>query len=307
MFLPGAVNNRRANVERQPAVRDGESFTSNYRVQEHELIELSTEYDLYRQQQFEVRPNPIKAQQRVEVFLNYLAFGGYYSQTSSTFGIARSTCHLITHEVADFLFNISPRHISLPEARELPALREPIMLANGEVRNAVLFIDGAIVKIQRPDHAGNAYFCGRNGKSCDSLNVQYVVDKNGVVRHVVSGIPGSSHDKTAIEWSNEFMNFLDQLPPNYVVVGDAAYRALHPNVIVPFSGNNLAADQLRYNADLSGLRQIVERTIGGIELKWRMHQLKDNRLPAKKTALFASKCTIAAAVLHNRYSNFLRN
>jgi len=33
--------------------------------------------------------------------------------------------------------------------------------------------------------------------------------------------------------------------------------------------------------------------------------LKENRLAAKKGVLFAAQCTVAAAVLHNRFTNFV--
>jgi hypothetical protein len=103
----------------------------------------------------------------------------------------------------------------------------------------ILYIDGFIVKIQRPDYAGDAFFCGRHGKSCDSINVQYITDKRGRVRHIISGLSGSTHDKTAASWSAQLMNFLDNLTANYVVLGDPAYRGLHPRVITTFTGGNL--------------------------------------------------------------------
>jgi hypothetical protein len=170
----------------------------------------------------------------------------------------------------------------------------------------LLYIDGFIVKIQRPDHAGDAYFCGRHGKSCDSINVQYVVDKTGSVRHVVTGLSGSTHDKTAASWSIQLRQFLDGLPDGYVVLGDAAYRGLHQRVITPLINNgHLTPANQSFNDACTRIRQIVERSIGASELKWRVQQLKDNRVAAKKGVLFASRCTIAAAVLHNRFTNFL--
>lgn len=169
----------------------------------------------------------------------------------------------------------------------------------------VLFIDGFIVRIQRPDRAGDAYFCGRHGKSCDSLNVQYITDKRGCIRHVITGLSGSTHDKTAAAWSTTLRHFLDGLPDGYVVLGDAAYRGLHAKVITPVAGNNLTPGQQVFNNACTRTRQIVERSIGASELKWRIQQMKDNRLAAKKNIIFASQCTLAAAVLHNRFTNFL--
>jgi hypothetical protein len=84
----------------------------------------------------------------------------------------------------------------LPLANELVALATPLQYpANHLVRdhyNVILYIDGFIVKIQRPDNAGDAYFCGRHGKSCDSLNVQYISDKDGRVGHVITGLSRST-------------------------------------------------------------------------------------------------------------------
>jgi len=66
----------------------------------------------------------------------------------------------------------------------------------------VMFIGSFIVQVERPDGAGDTYFCGRHGKSCDSINIQYVTDKQGRIRHI-TGCAGSSHDKTAASWSVE--------------------------------------------------------------------------------------------------------
>jgi DDE superfamily endonuclease len=120
----------------------------------------------------------------------------------------------------------------------------------------ILYIDGFIVKIQRPDHAGDAYFCGRHGKSCDSINVQYVTDQHGKVRHIITGLSGSTHDKTAASWSAELLNFLNNLPQNYVVLGDPAYKGLHPRVVTTFTGLNLNPDQKSFNDACTRIRQV---------------------------------------------------
>ena len=139
--------------------------------------------------------------------------------------------HHHLHEVADFLFHVSPQFVFLPQPQEFPRLSSRIQLTTGDWKNDILCIDGMIVKIQRPAHAGDAFFCCLRGKSCDSLNVQYIVVKFGVVRFMISGIPGSTHDKTATEWSDELLKYLNQLPDD-VVIGDAAYKALHPKVLM---------------------------------------------------------------------------
>ena len=112
------------------------------------------------------------------------------------------------------------------------------------------------------------------------------------------------HDKTAMGFSQKFFNFLNTLPSDVVVIGDAAYRGLHQKVIVPFTGN-LNEEESDFNIRLSAIRQVVERTIGALENKWRILQLKENRILAKFNVEFASKCVISCCVLHNRFTNYI--
>lgn len=289
---------RGENHVRRPA-SSTEPMKNHLRLSDEQLEDISVRYHEWRNGYWHT------SQRRMETFLLYLASGGYHRQVGYTQGIAKSTAILHNRQVADFLMDMSPRHINFPRLREFDNLASPLQDVNGAEQRVILYIDGVIVKIQRPDHAGDAYFCGRNGKSCDSINVQYVVDKFGRVRHIITGLPGATHDKTAAEWSAELMQFLDQLPENYVVLADPAYRNLHPRVLHTFIGRNQNADQLAFNDRCTRLRQIVERSIGATELKWRMNQLKENRYPAKYGPLFAAKCTVSTCVLHNMYTNFL--
>lgn len=112
------------------------------------------------------------------------------------------------------------------------------------------------------------------------------------------------HDKSAIEYSPQFLRFLQELPEDKVVLGDAAYRGVHSQCIVPFTGN-LTSEQTAFNQRHSALRQVVERSIGALQTKWRILQLKENRIPAKIGVAFASKCVVANSVLHNRFTNFV--
>ena len=125
------------------------------------------------------------------------------------------------------------------------------------------------------------------------------------MRHVISGIPGAAHDANAITWSRRFIEFLDALPDGTVALGDAGYTGVHPKLVVPFRGNNLTQQQLRFNHDVSKIRQIVERSISNLQNKWRILQMKEARLPAKYGVHFASECVISACVLHNRYTNYM--
>ena len=94
----------------------------------------------------------------------------------------------------------------------------------------------------------------------------------------------------------------------------AALRTARMNIPVVMLNRNKNHNKLAYYMSvgrqitdhvLFNYLQIVEQTIGSSQLIWRTQQLKDNRLPAKSNVLFAARCTIAAAVLHNRFTNFL--
>ena len=227
----------------------------------------------------------------MEVGLAYLAQSGYYSQIGYTYGIAKSTVILYVQNIINFLFASAEHHINLPTPDEYNNLVKRV-----RDHKVILYIDGFITKITRPNNAGDAYYCGRPGKACDSLNVQLIVDKNGFVRHILSGIPGSSHDKHAIEWSTEFMDYLNTLEAPYCILGDPAYRGLHDRVITTYIGEGLNERQLEFNSECTRLRQIVERSINALQIQWRFLQCKDNRFPAKLNHSLASKATIAAAV-----------
>ena len=75
------------------------------------------------------------------------------------------------------------------------------------------------------------------------------------MRHIVTGLSGSTHDKTAASWSAQLMNFLDNLTANYVVLGDPAYRGLHPRIITTFTGGNLTHEQQSFNGACTRIRQ----------------------------------------------------
>ena len=155
--------------------------------------------------------------------------------------------------MAQLFASTAHRFIALPERDEFPVLMSPLRRAANQQINqhrVILYVDEFIVKIQRPDHAGDAYFCGRHGKIVTPLTCNM-----SLIALEVSGLSGATHDKTAISWSANFMAFLNALSADYAVLGDPAYRGLHPRVITTFTGANLTAAQLQFNNVCTCLRQ----------------------------------------------------
>jgi hypothetical protein len=239
-------------------------------------------------------------------------------QVGTLIGVAKQSIVAYLPEVGDFFMDIAASYITLPDPAEYDQLAgTPLFVPDrhnptiARRRLAILFVDGFVARIQRPDHAGDSHFCGRHGKQCDSINTQIICDKFGLVRYVLTGLPGSMHDKSALEHSQTFQTFCDQLPRPYVVGGDKAYlgynreKLLHPTKDV--RGRVRTDLELIFNKQLSSQRMKVENVIGCLESKWRVLQLKDKRIAAKVGTLLASKLVIAACVLHNRFTNYITN
>ena len=168
-----------------------------------------------------------------------------------------------------------------------------------------MLLDGFIVPITRPAGAHDAYYCARPGKHHDGLCIQYFIDKWGKIRHMITGLPGSTHDKTAVEFSARIMQFLNDMPPNYCILADSAYQGLHPRVKSLYRGQHLTPAQQQFNRFAASIRAKVERTIGASQIKWRLQQAKENRIAAQSGPEFAAQCTISAAVMHNRFTNYI--
>ena len=156
-----AVAMERAVHHDREAAYSSEPCSVHLRLSDQQVNELTDEFHEWRNMGM---ASIAKSKQKICTFLHYmyLASGGYYRQVGYAMVIAKSTTVATVHEVADFLMAIAPRYISLPQPAEYEELSSDLIDAD------------AIIRIQRPDYACDAYFCGRHGKSCDSLNVQLV-------------------------------------------------------------------------------------------------------------------------------------
>lgn len=291
---------KQPNVHRQPAVSQ-DAVEKRIRISYDNLNLLSQEYHVWRLIHNSPNSQLSTSQKAMEIFLFYLAGGGYFRQTSFPFGVSISTVWNYCQSVSDFFYNISANFINLPNEREM----QNLVIDELEARRVIMLLDGFIVPISRPSNARDAYFCARPGKHYDSICVQYFIDKYGHVRHIITGLPGSTHDKTAVEFSPTIMRYLDNMPPNYCILADSAYTALHPRVKTLYRGRALTNAQQQFNTHAASIRQKVERAIGASEMKWRIQQGKENRIAGMAGPDFAAKCSLAAAVLHNRFTNYI--
>ena len=101
----GIVNNRRRprgpNVNRM-SCQSAENSQLYTRLGRQDVNALALEYKRWRSQADGVTMTYHNSLKRMEVFLQYLAKGGYYHQIGRTEGIAESTAMAYLHSVATF-------------------------------------------------------------------------------------------------------------------------------------------------------------------------------------------------------------
>jgi hypothetical protein len=135
-----ADNNRAPNHYRKPA--ESSEPVEKHRLTQEQVDVVANEFHasiIARNP----RASPFTSASRIEMFLSYLAPGGYYRQMAKSQGVATSTALLYTHEVVTFLYERSSQHISLPGPEEFddePSL--PLQDPDGQSLNVILHIDG---------------------------------------------------------------------------------------------------------------------------------------------------------------------
>lgn len=109
------------------------------------------------------------------------------------------------------------------------------------------------------------------------------------------GLPGRMHDARVFRRSEIFERLTHHLlPPDYHIIGDAAYP-LSVNLLTPYRDTgHLTRTQIRYNTRLSSIRSIIEGAFGLLKCKFRRLKYLDIA-----DYDFGIKMIGAACVLHN--------
>ena len=94
------------------------------------------------------------------------------------------------------------------------------------------------------------------------LLLQTIVSPDGMIAHLFGPMEGSRHDSGMLRESQLLAYFETQMPltatgGEYCIYGDPAYP-LRPQLIVPFQGGVLTADQKAWNKKMSACRVSAE-------------------------------------------------
>lgn len=110
----------------------------------------------------------------------------------------------------------------------------------------------------------------------------------------MTGWPGSVHDARVFRNCSIMENNEERLPAGYYLIGDSAYPLLR-FLMTPFRDvGNLGEDQRRFNRELSGQRNVIERAFG--HLKGRFLRLQFFRAD---DLVFLCNVILASCTLHN--------
>lgn len=91
-------------------------------------------------------------------------------------------------------------------------------------------------------------------------SVQGICDARYRIIAWTMNCPGSQNDRTAFKFSG-FGKLLEDMPPGYFILGDAAYPA-SASVLVPFPGTALTISQDAFNYYQSQCRMAIEQAFG---------------------------------------------
>ena len=195
--------------------------------------------------------------------------------------IGESTARNIIKEVAQVLTSVlAPIYLKHPNANEWASICTQF-LQKWNFPNCCGAIDGKHVTIQAPSNSGSLFF---NYKKSFSIVLLAACDVNYKLTLVHFGEMESNHD-AGIFADSLIEQFLRRgelglpeetptLPGSQartlcVFVGDEAFR-LSPNVMRPYSGQNLSEDQriFNYRYQLS----TIENAFGILSARWRIYR-----------------------------------
>ena len=163
------------------------------------------------------------------------------------FGIPKSTIHDTIRKACDVIYEIAIKEVKLPRPEEFEELKLGFCRGNNNFNNVILCIDGTHFEITKPREDPFEYY---NRHGFFSLNVIAIVDDKKRFRSMLPGF-GKSHDSRILSSSNT-QQFIDNLPSDAQVAGDAAFRVFR-NIVVPrnddFSQPNLELKSQRIHVE----------------------------------------------------------
>ncbi|KAJ1089568.1 hypothetical protein NDU88_002719 [Pleurodeles waltl] len=133
------------------------------------------------------------------------------------------------------------------------------------------------------------------GKHTHSINVQAIVDHQGLITNIMAKYPGSVHDSYIFRHCTINEHFQDGRYGNGLLVADQGY-GIQPWIMTPF-GNPSTAAERAYNEAHRRTRSIVERTFGILKSRFRCLDITGGSLLYSPEMV--CRIILTCAILHN--------
>lgn len=204
------------------------------------------------------------------------------------------------HEVSSAICDrLSAEKIKFPNTRREINENKELFMEKFGFPGVIGAIDCTHVAILKPQDQEHAFI---NRKGYHSLNVQIVCDANLLILGINANYPGSCHD--SFIWRQTLIR--DHLMHLYAnglrrswLIGDSGYP-LEPILMTPFLNPLEGSPESRYNNCFVRARNVVERCIGVLKMRFRC-------LAVERRARYApdkmGKIILACAILHNMCVN----
>ncbi|KAJ1105527.1 hypothetical protein NDU88_002932 [Pleurodeles waltl] len=209
-------------------------------------------------------PRTVPTETKLLPVLHMLASGSFQTTGALVAGISRPSFSAFIPKVLDAIIGLTPRHICFPNTlQKQQETKQGFYLISG-FPHVLGAINSTHVRLVPPAATEHLY---RNRKHTHSINVQAIVDHQGLITNIVAKYPGSVHDSFIFRQSTINQHFQDGRYGNGLLVADQGY-GIQPWIMTPFSNPSTAAESA-YNDAHKRTRSIVERTFGILKSRVR--------------------------------------
>ncbi|KAJ1201616.1 hypothetical protein NDU88_005422 [Pleurodeles waltl] len=195
-------------------------------------------------------------------------------------------------KVLDAISGLTPRHIRFPNTLQKQQETKQGFYLISRFPHVLGAIDCTHVRLVPPAATEHLY---RNRKHTHSINVQAIVDHQGLFTNIVAKYPGSVHDSFICCHSTINQHFQDGRYGNGLLVADQGY-GIQPWILTLFGNPSTTAERAYNDADRR-TRSIVERTFGILKSRFRCLDITGGSLLYSPEMVW--KIILTCAILHN--------
>ncbi|KAJ1192309.1 hypothetical protein NDU88_001620 [Pleurodeles waltl] len=193
-----------------------------------------------------------------------LRSGSFQTTGALVGGISQPSFSAFLPKVLDAIIRLTPRHICFPNTLQKQQETKQGFYAISGFPHVLGAIGCTHVRLVAPAATEHLY---RNRKHTHSINVQAIVDHQGLISNIVAKYPGSVHHSFIFRHCTINEHFQDGRYGNGLLVADQGY-GIQPWIMTPF-GNPSTAAERAYNEARRRTRSIVERTFDILKSRFR--------------------------------------